>query len=165
MKKILLILVAFVALCSCENTIPGNKVWDISPLNIQMYVQDTEGNDLLSPDFEGNILDDSIYVTYHDLKCPLGVDMSEETMTRAYLAVLIGLHYHAWNGENRLVFGEFDGAQDWDDSLKIHWGDGSSDEISFTHNFSWAIDGSPKISNQKLFLNGKEVKDKLLIVR
>ncbi len=155
---------------SCEKE-PHNHnnnngmIWDVTPLNVIIYVQDSDGNDLLSPQFSDNILDDDIYVTYNDMKFPLGVDMSSETMSRAYLAVLSGLHHSKYGNDYYLIFGEFDGATDWNDSFVIHWGDGTEDKIVFQHDFEWSADGSPDFVSSALYLNDKKVENKLIIIR
>ncbi len=160
-KNLLAILFMTITLVSCSKM----KTWDISPVNIRIYVEDTNGNNLLSPLSKNNILEDEIYVTYDNIKFPLGVDMSEEAMTRAYFAVLDGLKVYEINNEPYLIFGEFDGAKNWDDSFEIHWGDGTKDKIRFTRDFKWKINGKPKITNSNTYLNDKKVEDKLVIVK
>lgn len=166
MKKNLLLLLITISLCSCDELPFGNDViWDVSPVEVNIYVQDSQGNDLLSSSFEGNILKDSIYVEYGGIKFPIGVDMSEETMTRAYLAVLTGLKLRKYGNENYLSFGEFDGTKDWNDVCSIHWGDGTSDNIRFVRDFKWALDGSPKVKESAFYLNNEKVKGKIIIIR
>ena len=166
MKKIFLLTsLVLVLLTGCEEYIGGGKEWDVYPINIDIYVQDSEGNDLLSSSNANNILKDSIYVAYDGLEFPLGKDMSEEVMTRAYMAVLSGLKLLKYGNEHYLTFGEFDGAKDWDDTFEIYWGDNSKDVIRFQRDFEWAIDGSPKIKSEALYLNGKKVEDKMVIIR
>lgn len=91
--------------------------------------------------------------------------MSEETITRAYFSVLSGLKLGNYENDNYLIFGEFEGTEDWNDSFEIHWGDGSSDKISFTSDFEWDNDGLPKISNSAVYYNDIKVEDKLVIIR
>ncbi|MFI3321778.1 MAG: hypothetical protein R3Y50_04575, partial [Rikenellaceae bacterium] len=119
----------------------------------------------LSPSNPDNILEDEIKIVYNGMEFPLGVDMSEQTMSKAYLAILSGLDLGKYGNDYYLIFGEFDGANNWNDSFEIYWGDGTSDKISFTRNFKWDNNGNPDISNEALYLNNKKVEDKLIIIR
>lgn len=168
-SKLVLMLLVVATLFGCDvedgKEHKDNMIWDVMPININISVQNRDGEDLLSPLCKDNILQDSIYVSYDGLKFPLGEDMSSQTMSRAYLAVLSGLSLSKYGNDYILIFGEFDGAKDWNDSFVINWGDGSYDTISFTRDFEWGSDGAPKITNSALYLNNKKVEEELVIIR
>lgn len=170
--------VVAVALISCggienNDTEWDNVVWDVSPLNIVMYVQDNQGNDLLCSSVANNIIDDNIYVEYQDsiyyLNTSIASAQSEVTFdsgsidTKAYRAVFTGINLTQYGNDCVLVFGEFDGTEDWDDSFEIYWGDGTKDIISFERDFEWDKDGSPKVVSSALYLNNTKMDDLVIV--
>ncbi|MFR9620636.1 MAG: hypothetical protein SNH63_05375 [Rikenellaceae bacterium] len=168
-----LLLVA-TTLISCDGIVGDGMEWDVYPLNIKIYVQDMQGNDLLSPSSANNIIEDNIYIEYQDstyylnapyeeILAPVEFD-SGTTSTRAYLAVLTGVEIVKYGNDYMLEFGEFDGARDWNDSFAIFWGDGTKDVISFERDFEWSKDGSPKVVSSALYLNNMKM-DELIIVK
>ncbi|MFR9502819.1 MAG: hypothetical protein SNH73_00015 [Rikenellaceae bacterium] len=169
-----LLLVVTTALVGCDETINNDIEWDVAPLNINMYVQDNQGNDLLSPSAANNIIDDNIYIEYQDSTYYLNAQFEEASTeitfdsstpnTRAYRAVLTGITIAKYGNDYVLVFGEFDGAKDWNDSFEIYWGDGTKDTISFERDFEWDKDGSPTVVSSALYLNNMKM-DELIIVK
>ncbi len=163
--KLMFILLATMGLFGCSEEHKNDPIEiDFAPISISFTVQDRAGNDLLSPQYENNILSDSIYIVYDNMKFPLGVDMSEQTQTRAYYAPLSGLEHSKFGNDYYFTFGSFNGDQNWDDTFEVHWGDGSSDKISFIRSFYWESDGSYQIGDLILILNNKHM-DNLNIIR
>ncbi|MFI3321779.1 MAG: hypothetical protein R3Y50_04580 [Rikenellaceae bacterium] len=156
--KFAILLLSLFTLLNC-----AEKEWDIAPIYITIYAEDTKGNDLLSESNSNNILENDIKVVYNEMEFPLGEDMSEQTTTKAYLATLSGLSLRGQGDGNYLLFGEFDGAKSWDDTFEIYWGDGTSDEIKFTRDFRWKVNGNPDISNDNVYFNGVKAKEDVII--
>ncbi len=168
MKRIT-VLALLVLFCTACESIINPKIWDISPVNYTVQVRDKDGNDLLDPE-NGNAIDpQSIIATFRGETYSIS---EQKTGTKAYMPHFYGLRIKtfpeypesAYKGYC-LTFGELDGAESYgNEELKIQWGDGTEDTISFTRNFKWAFDGSPKIK-QKWFLNGKECNAVVEIVK
>lgn len=154
-----LLILVISTLQSCD--IGNDMIWDIYPVNISFYVQDREGNDLLNPTTEGNILKNDIKVLYNGEEYPRDKDMSK---TRAYLAVLSGLKTDKYGNDYLLIFGEFDGAKDHNDSFTIDWGDGTQDRISFIHRFEMG-NNEPKTYLTEVYLNRKKMEEGFTIVK
>lgn len=108
-------------------------IFDFTCYNICFAVEDAQGNNLLDPQTEGNILDKNIRVTYKDKEFGL-------IETRFLMPEELGLRvqYYQYYKKNLLTFGEFTP----EDCLKgeqfiIHWGDGTEDEIMFDLYITW----------------------------
>ncbi|MFI3240540.1 MAG: hypothetical protein R3Y22_08140 [Bacteroidales bacterium] len=140
-----------ITLSSCK----GGVDWDIAPVTLQIYVQDSDGNDLLNENTPNNILSNDIKVTYNDEEYRVTSEDEEEILNRAYLAHFYGLELtRTISGEYYLFFGEFNGTDDWDESLILDLGDGNTYNITFEHDITWLL-GYPKISN-KYYLDNKK---------
>ncbi len=146
-------------LAGCNN----NVMWDVNPVNIEIQVVDDQGNSLLLDTNPQNILDNDIKVTYKGVEYPLGVDMSKQSaQTRYYLAVLDGLkviNYYQ-DKDPYLSFGEFSGDEDWNETMVISWGDGTSDEIRLVHDYEFKKE--PTFVTSDRYLNGILVEGKVL---
>lgn len=163
MKKSFILLFILSFFFGCEEGIFESKEWDVCPVDIDIYVTDHEGQDLLSAFNPNNILNQDIKIVYEGVEYLLGVDMTQE-LTRAYKPTLRGLHLYKIGNENLLRFGELDGAETRCDHFEIHWEDGSKDEIDYERDFKWVFDGSPKVMNECIYLNQKKM-DKIVIIR
>ena len=163
MKKLTQLCLLIITTCcfvSCDN----NMTWDIAPVYFTFNVQDANGNDLLDPNTENNILDNDIKVVFEDKEYPKDVDMTPTENTKFYMAVLKGLYTVKYDDDDyHLEFGQFMGSEDHDKSFVIHWGDGTHDEVSFVHDYKFRVN-KPKIST-KIFLNGKESNNRFVIVK
>lgn len=151
----LLVTLFALSITSCQNDDNGSdSIWDVYPLNFYIYVSDASGNNLLSEDYTGNILDQDIKIIFDRMEFPLGVDMND-VYTRYYMPYMYGLQLSS----ERLVFGEFDGAMDHKDTFVISWGDGTYDDVSFEYDFEWgAGDGAPS-SSKTIYLNDVKLDD------
>ena len=151
MKKVkihMLLLLFITTLFACNNDL----IWDIAPVDISFKVCDAAGNDLLNPATEGAILEQDIQVIFNDISYPRDVDMSN---TRYYLAVLSGLKTAKIDNQNVLTFGEFSGDENQSKTFTVDWGDGTTDEIKFDHEFEMKRN-KPK-RHTTIYLNGEKV--------
>lgn len=137
MKKktniLLLTLLAFssIILTSCEEK--GFWCHDVSPFDINMIIEDADGNNLLNPEFEGNIID-QMTLTYNDETYKID-NTKENIATRALPSEFYGLrHFCCDNGRHFITFGNFVGEHNYkEEKITINWGDGTSDEVTFTN--------------------------------
>ncbi len=138
MKKQLLYFLLIPAMCltACDiNLIDPDcdKIWDFTPMNITFSVSDDDGNDLLDPESELNILD-RITVQYNGGEYSVG-EFDGSPNTRAYMPRWEGLYtrYSEYEGRWLLHFGEFspDFGDHHNDKMTIDWGNGTKDQISF----------------------------------
>ncbi len=150
-------------LMGCNND--NGKIWDVYPVNIDIQVVDGQGNSLLIESNPSNILDNDIKVIYKGVEYPLGVNMStQNAQTRYYLAVLDGLKLISYNQGDQpyLSFGEFSGDEDWNETMVISWGDGTSDEIRLVHDYEFKKEPTFVVSDR--YLNGKLVDERTLVI-
>lgn len=151
--SILSLILLAITFSSCENN--NMVIWDIYPVTIQIYVQDSEGNDLLNEDTPNNILSDDFKITYKNEEYRLTSEDEDETLNRAYLAQFSGIELRSTiDGIYYLTFGEFDGTDDWNEFLYLDLGDGEINNINFKHDYNW-IDGAPVITNE-YYLNAQK---------
>ncbi len=174
MKRNLLLLFAALlgamSVSSCDLLNRGDMIWDIYPVEYMVRLLDSDGNDLLDPLNENRIDVYAIEATYKG-KVYLVSD-GIIPVTKAYMPHFGGLtisDYPRYGDKVEgavLVFGELDGAKSYDnEELRIDWGDGTYDVVSFDRDFQWGRNGSPKVEH-KWFLNGREYPDAVIeIVR
>lgn len=140
--------------CSDEDDY-GNYIFDFAPYNIIVAVQDTAGNDLLaSEQFNDTRFEYSgtIYNIVDSLN-----DMNLQTRTIDHY--FYGLRkLMCKDGYYILSFGEFSGDEDvTDEQIIIHWGDGTTDNLSFS-NYT-KVKNKKAIVDRTIKVNGKLVKD------
>lgn len=147
---------ALLLLAGCDG---GSMIVDWYPVEMKIYLQDAEGNDLFAPQSKGYCRADSITFlgnTYFEV-----ADEEPWPASRAYLARLDGYRY-LWGADgNILVFGEIDGARDYDDDITIYWSDGRRDVVHYrcwNHN---ELRGSVR---REWKLNGKKCDSPITIV-
>jgi len=129
-------------------------IWDFTCYNINFIVTDSKGNDLLDPDYTGNILKNNITITYND-KTFKSNDIELRYLPAEPLA--IRKIYSEFLKKNLLAFGEFTPVENFkNETFTINWGDGTIDVVKFDLYIEWPNIYTPVI-NQKLYLNEKEV--------
>ena len=131
--------------CTEGGILPADDypVVDWYPVNVILTVQDSSGNDLLDPSVEGTFSHGTT-LTFKGEKYGVQANLNggsvSEVPTKMYLAVMRGLqlcHGELYISETEkrtcyyLVFGEIDGAKDFDDDIMIKWADGSEDIIHY----------------------------------
>lgn len=93
---------------------------DVSPVIFDIEITDEQGNDLLDPDFEGNIRDKNIVMVYDgETYTPTTLEPEntfQEPESRYYFPHFFGLQYENYTSSTGgskiwfLSFGEFEGA-------------------------------------------------------
>lgn len=135
MKKFIAIvmsLCAAVLMTGCDDVL-GPKCVDWAPVTLHIYVSDAEGNNLVDPNYEQNILH-GLSITYKGdtyEQVPF-TDESDIIDTKTYVPTFLGLfNYADANNVWYVGFGEIDGELDMDEDLTINWPDGSTDVIHY----------------------------------
>ena len=185
MKKNLLMALLLTALVSCTKfysddpfeqflakpsySPKSGMMWDFTPVKVPITLTDSEGHDLLDPQFEGNWLSKRIIgsfdgETYEGIETHLSP--AAEAQTKMVLAIVEGFSVYPldYTGTDRyiLYFGDLDAADKWDTDLAIAWPDGSRDVIRVQHASRWKFDGNPEFyTGYKL--NGEPVEE--IIIR
>ena len=167
MKRIpfllLLALMLLPAGCTEGGILPDDDypIVDWYPVNVILTVQDRNGNDLLDPSREDTFAHGTT-LTFKGEKYGVQSNLNggsvSQAPTKMYLARMRGLlleQGQVWFSETEqrtcyyLVFGEIDGAKDFDDDLVVKWPDGSEDVIHYycaDHKVKRKADGSWDIS-------------------
>jgi len=178
MKRIPLLLLLAVMLlpagCSEGGILPDPDypIVDWYPVNVVMTVQDRYGNDLLDPTREDALVHGTT-LTFKGEKFGVQSNLNAPSVsmpsTKYYLARIKGLllcHGLVQLSETEtrtcyyLVFGELDGAKEYDDDLTVRWADGSEDVIHYycaNHSIKKNADGTWDITCDRSWkLNKKE---------
>ena len=145
-------------LSSCSEDNNGEDdliIWDFAPINFYFIVQDAEGNDLLNPLTEGNILNQDIKAIYQGKEYKL--DEPVQPDTKAYLATMYGLRFvEEEDGHCLLYFGELQGEDTYEDeTITLDWGNGTTDVITFSSRLTWNSPKDPEF-DRHFYLNGVE---------
>ncbi|MDE6288673.1 MAG: hypothetical protein K2M00_07815 [Muribaculaceae bacterium] len=164
-KSLLIAVVAVVALCfnACDN---DDVIWDIAPVSLDFIIVDSDGNSLLDPAREDNVLNNDIYIVYQGKEYPI-VDFTKDPqplpLSRAYLASFYGLRALPEAGEDwspmskrYLSFGEFDGAANQDITAELVWPE-ENRRFTVRVEHKYKMKGNkPKITNKRYF-DGKRI--------
>ena len=171
--RILILIIPILLLCSCGNDEEEELIWDMAPVNVMIHIQDSKGNNLLSPSVSGNLQGKKIVAEYKGEEYELNWNASKGT--RFYMPFFSGLtlqagytqsgdHFEPDQNKNYLSFGEFDGAQNQDITISLHI-DGYPDRwiISVSHSIKWK--GNTPLVTNTATLNGNPMSyDKIIIV-
>lgn len=119
--------------------------WEFTNYSVYFYVEDALGNDLLDPDYEGNILGQDIKVTYNDVTYPRyknpGLGLREDT-TRETLPLQFGLRWGQKSNEEDapycLAFGEFAPEGYRNTTFTLDWGDDTSTKLELNCYLTWS---------------------------
>lgn len=171
MKSFFLFLLLALCFSSCsdgDGPEPG-MIWDIAPYNILITVADAEGNDLLDPEAENNLVGNVITATFEGKTYEMEVDTNSvagSVSGRAILPVFHGLVLHKQtDGPYMLTFGEFAGDTNLDATdVTIDWGEGlPQDVITVSHRFWWK-NHEPQ-QETTVLLNGVKTDNKVHIIK
>ena len=178
MKRIaFLILLAAMLLpagCTEGGIDPDYPIVDWYPVNVVMTVQDRYGNDLLDPTREDSLVHGTTLTFQgenYGVQSNLNGTAVSMAPTKMYLARIKGLllcHGLIQISETEtrtcyyLVFGEIDGAKDFDEDLTVNWADGSEDIIHYycaNHSIKKNSDGTWDISCDRSWKLNKKSAD------
>ena len=165
MKRILIFLLTVLTLISCSDLRTESRsdiIYDITPIVLHIYVNDADGRNLLDGR-EGSLDTKNISATYE------GETYSVELQTKYYMPSFRGLVLKKDSaGNNKLVFGELDGAKNLDYvDLVISWGNGTSDTITIFNDYKVKSNGKLDIT-RRFYVNGKKMDsdtDKFVFVK
>lgn len=174
MKQLQKIILAALGVClftACDIENGGDTIWDIAPLEFQIFITDNDGHDLLDSTFQNNLLKD-ITISYEGKTYPVKTEREflEErygnSLTRAYMPTFYGLilrqywlPYHQTYESFLLLFGEFNGEENVDKrEITLNLPNQQPIRLSYKNSFKWKSDGSPKKSTQ-FYLDNQELKD------
>lgn len=142
--------------CDNDNDNGNNNDWviDIYPIWFEMKVNDANGSTRLNPVADADFLQNT-YITYSGQTFKATI-YTEDSKSRFYLPIFYGLVLTTDNnGTPYLFFGEFDGAKNTEDeSFTIHWGDGSTDVVSYDNKVT--ISGKEIDRDIHYYVNGEE---------
>lgn len=167
-SKIAVAVLMLPLLQSCGDDDPGDDlIWDFMPVDITVFVEDSEGNNLLIPGTPGYINPEDVVVEYGgktyeyvntaELEYPCDSYEEPRPGTRATRCIWYGLHEGHNHDDPSLNIGQFrveDGY--YGEQLEIVWPDGSRDKIVFNLFIFWITKKNPK-TIKNLYLNGEPV--------
>lgn len=146
--------------CSDSDDNEGGVIVQPAEVPVCFIVKDSKSNNLLDPEFEGNILDHNIEVTYEGAQYAL--QLSEYPIDRMF-----GLY----TGEIEVGMDKIPGIMFWyfhvnpdrgNHHFSINWGDGVTDEIKIDYYYTVA-NGKP-VYHRITYLNGKLHSDNSFII-
>ena len=138
--------------CSDEDDY-GNYIFDFAPYNIIVAVQDTAGNDLLASEQFNDTRFEYSGTIYNIVDSLNDMNLQTRTMEHYFYGLLKLMRQ---DGYYILSFGEFPGDENvTDEQIIIHWGDGTTDNLSFS-NYS-KVKNKKAIIDRTIKVNGKLV--------
>lgn len=170
MKYLLTHIIAAIMLISlnCCN-INNDMIWDMTPAGVYITITDKNGNNLLDPAVEGNLVGEKMKIVYEDKAYDAIWEREDLPLeTRYYYPTFYGLLWDGvWYGEAfetkpnyLLYFGEFDGADNLYMKLQFHIeGINTIFEFEYHHTYKTNWKGEPKTNNY-INYNGKKIKGK-----
>ena len=140
--------------CSDEDDY-GNYIVEFAPYNIIVAVQDTAGNDLLASEQFNDTRFEYSGTIYNIVDSLNDMNLQTRTMEHYFYGLLKLMRQ---DGYYILSFGEFPGDENvTDEQIIIHWGDGTTDNLSFS-NYT-KVKNKKMIVDRTIKVNGKLVED------
>ena len=138
--------------CSDEDDY-GNYIFDFAPYNIIVAVQDTAGDDLLASEQFNDTRFEYSGTIYNIVDSLNDMNLQTRTMEHYFYGLLKLMRQ---DGYYILSFGEFPGDENvTDEQIIIHWGDGTTDNLSFS-NYT-KVKNKKMIVDRTIKVNGKLV--------
>ena len=160
-KETIIMMLAVCFVAACDNEEDKGLVWDIYPIDLEIFITDSEGHDLLDSTFQDNLVKD-ITVSYQGETYPVMTLDEYNENTRAYMAHFSGLILHQNRNALRnfgLVFGEFSGEESVDKrEITLNLPDGRQAILSYKNSYKTKSNGKP-IINRSFYFDGQELKD------
>ena len=150
-----------------DNEPDPDIIFDIFPIELGISVTDKQGQNLLEPETEGNILNSKMYIIVNEKEYEVGMERPEQpywpdpftrSLPAEWYGAFIAPTFWTTDSEdpdfsfNRLWIGEFDGLDD-EDKVELYL-DGHQFEITITNKM---IDWSNFHIDRHIYLNGEEV--------
>lgn len=171
-KDFILAVMAVGLMTACGSENGGGMIWDISPVEFDIFITDSEGHDLLDSTYQDNLIKDDIYVSFEGKDYPLLTEQEyyesqqNRVSTRAYLAIFQGLllrkywsHKTFTSGDFEMNFGEFDGEESVDRrEIILHLPDNKQIRLAYSNSFRWKSNGNPD-KNTQFYVNDQELED------
>lgn len=162
MRKVFLIGL-LLGLCACSKWEVDEKydyvIWDVSPINFTIMVDDKYGNDLLDTTCVEDIIYD-ISIEYDD-----STYVFNPAKSRYYMPSFNGMtyRYNEYLKRGVIYFGEFDGAENCSRDIIIKWHDGTEDTLSYYNYCDQS--GSELEITRKYYVNGVEVSGNFVFIK
>lgn len=160
----LALFVLVLGLVSCDN-FDGSEdglIYDFANFTVSIEVENAQGVDLLNPEQEGNITDNTIKALWKDKTYVRDANWPKAE-TRENMPHWWGLYTSESEGRYNLNFGEFSPTDSYRNAtFTIDWGDGTTDTIGFDCYITWKKH-DPTV-HFATYLNGEKV-EKLKIVK
>ena len=156
--KLLAFLFTIIILQSCSDREDPMET-DTYPIVLHVFVQNSQGGDLLNPNSSVGLDLNKIQVTMEGKNYPINKD-SIEFRTRLYVPVTYvpWLRKNSYYDKYEISIGEYAGnVQYTNEDIAFDWGDGTKDVISFS---------SPGkgISSVTYYLNGQRNNDSMFFI-
>lgn len=142
--KLIMMLLGAALFTACDNDV----IWDYTPIDFIVEINNPSGDNLLDPSVEGNVLGE-VSVTFEGETYPLDTE-TDEVKSRACLP-----HWHGaiLKDNKRIIIGQFDGAAE-SGGCMLHIGK-QQYELSYQTKFK----RSGGIKWRAFYLDGKKVQD------
>ena len=162
-NRLLLMLFATVVFTACDNEDEGLWTHDIPGFEARIIVLDKEGNNLMDPNCENNIIGE-ISATYNGVtyECEdlFGIYEKPETETRVAYTPFLGLYNAEFKFTPYVGFGPFDGHTEYDnETVTIDLGNGIQHTMSVSNKVK--INGKHVNIKRSVTCDGKEAVDTL----
>ena len=126
-----------------KDNINNNEVLvDWAPIELFVYLNDADGNNLLDPEYEHAYDSANIVLTYEGKEYEVINYLTPnepQAQPMYYLAVFDAPYIcHDTKGVARLTIGEWGRVGKWDmATVEVAWGDGTTDTFAFSHDFTY----------------------------
>lgn len=157
---------ALLGACKEKEDDPSNyRVWDFAPIQLAVMATNAEGEDLLDPAMDNNILSEDICLQYNDKEYHLGLGAASAVAehTRYYMPNFYAIKLTRNDKGYMLMIGEFDGQKSIEKEMMIlRWADGTAEHIGFSNDVKWKND-EPDV-DRHFYHNGIEIASPLITI-
>ena len=157
----LLICAFLLMLTGCSSDDERDIIWDISPVEFNIFITDSEGHDLLDSTYQGNLIKD-IHVSYQGEDYPPITEQEYyektygNTGTRAYMPIFYGLLLRQYWSHKTFTNGDFESIDKREILLNLP--NNQQIRLGYKNSFRWKSNGDPE-KNTQFYLNGQELED------
>lgn len=170
MKKFLFLFIAstltFLPSCKEEDDV----IWDWNPVSLSVEVTNSNGENLLDPKTEGNILDSEMYIVNEGIQYPVtigwplpeGYNNNSRAIPAIWYGAFIAPTFQPDDitikperySENKIFIGEFSGSHSYETDVEL-----VIDGKSYTLSFAVKMDYKKPMSLRDFYFEGKKLEN------
>ncbi|MDO4707649.1 MAG: hypothetical protein Q4A61_04400 [Porphyromonadaceae bacterium] len=136
----------------------GELIVDYMPIIFRIKVVNNSGANLIEPNHPESITKTNIRIEMDGKVYPLE-NLANKPEFRAYLAHFYGFYFYQdyLTKEWEIHFGQFDGGQEMDKTITLHWQDETTNSLRVVNKATWTKELGPHSMKRTFYLDGEKL--------